>query len=464
MRHILVHCLLLGVAVGLVDVVDLKTESAQSKARRLKDHHKKKKNHDEVIKTLKAAIVKLQEEKQGLSNEIKMNAEQAASKAQLVSQLTSQVAEKDNVIKQMKEEVGKKNPACAQDDNSVDSQRTAQLTQEGVRQQKEIANLTSALSAMKIKYQLLEEEYGDPSLRYFLAAKATKTFKYVLPHISEAFKTGEEARRCCFSMFGSHEAESLEIQVYSAMNTSLFEGMHSLLGSESSVEPWLPMMSAFLVYGMICCPIGLVLSYIVDFVCSVREILLACGFYLVCVSALSCGFVAATQRDPLKELAQNDTSILLLQQLGFAGILVVYLVLLGVATCSAACNDKLPFSVILARLMQILCRKKIRRCLSSPLPRVASTCVLRFFFAEKVTNLRVSFMLIFALTYYRLVWTPTMLDELPLVQEIFSRDVNKPSILPYLLTLMGFSGNFVLEWKAGSIDTVAPEEKDGKGA
>ena len=28
----------------------------------------------------------------------------------------------------------------------------------------------------------------------------------------------------------------------------------------------------------------------------------------VCVSALSCGFVAATQRDPLKELAQNDTS------------------------------------------------------------------------------------------------------------------------------------------------------------
>ena len=71
--------------------------------------------------------------------------------------------------------------------------------------------------------------------------------------------------------------------------------------------------------------------------------------------------------------------------------------------------------------MQILCRKKIRRCLSSPLPRVASTCVLRFFFAEKVTNLRVSFMLIFALTYYRLVWTPTMLDELPLVQEIFSR-------------------------------------------
>eukprot|EP00435_Cladocopium_sp_Y103_P004044 s5827_g1.t1 len=113
----------------------------------------------------------------------------------------------------------------------------------------EIANLTAALSAMKIKYQLLEEEFGDPSLRFFLAAKATKvyqdpgiqgaankTFKYVLPHVSEALKTGEE--------------------VYSAMNASVLEGMHSLLGSESSVEPWLPLVSAFLVYGMICCPVG----------------------------------------------------------------------------------------------------------------------------------------------------------------------------------------------------------------
>ena len=58
------------------------------------------------------------------------------------------------------------------------------------------------------------EEFGDPSLRFFLAAKATKvyqdpgiqgaankTFKYVLPHVSEALKTGTE--------------------VYSAMNASL---------------------------------------------------------------------------------------------------------------------------------------------------------------------------------------------------------------------------------------------------
>ena len=55
------------------------------------------------------------------------------------------------------------------------------------------------------------EEFGDPSLRFFLAAKATKvyqdpgiqgaankTFKYVLPHVSEALKTGTEAPKKSF--------------------------------------------------------------------------------------------------------------------------------------------------------------------------------------------------------------------------------------------------------------------------
>lgn len=39
-----------------------------------------------------------------------------------------------------------------------------------------------------------------------------------------------------------------------------------------------------------------------------RDALVGNGSFEVCASALSCGFVAATQRDPLKELAQNDTS------------------------------------------------------------------------------------------------------------------------------------------------------------
>jgi len=419
MWRILIPCLLFG-ALGLAD---LKSEFSESReARRLKENKKKKKEKEhEAVKSLKAAIIKLQEEKTSLSTEVKMNAEQAAQKAQMLSQLTGKVSEKDTIITQLKEELSKKNPSCSNDEASLNAQRTAELSAEAVRQQKEIANLTAALSAMKIKYQLLEEEFGDPSLRFFLAAKATKvyqdpgiqgaankTFKYVLPHVSEALKTGEE--------------------VYSAMNASVLEGIHSLLGSESSVEPWLPLVSAFLVYGMICCPVGVVLTYVVDFVCSVKEILLACGFYLVCVSIMSCGFVMTTQRDPLKELAQNDPSILLLQQLGFAAILLFYLIMLGVVTCVAACDDKLPFSVIITRLIQA------------------------------------AFMLVFAMSYYRLVWTPTMVDELPLVEEIFSRDGKTPSVLPYMLTVVGFSGNFVLEWRTRSAEKVAEEEKDGKGA
>eukprot|EP00913_Durusdinium_trenchii_P017624 g16564.t1 len=116
---------------------------------------------------------------------------------------------------------------------------------------------------------------------------------------------------------------------------------------------------------MICCPIGIVLSYLVEFVCSIREVLLACGFYLVCVSCLSCGF-------------------------------------------------------------------------SVPL--------------------RVSFLIVFALTYYRLVWTPTMLDEMPMVEELFSRD-KTASVLPYLLTMAGFGGNLWLEWRAGAAEKVAAQEE-----
>ena len=154
---------------------------------------------------------------------------------------------------------------------------------------------------------------------------ANKTFKYVLPHVSEALKTSEEdgSRRVPTGPDGSRRVPFLHIAtnaLRSGCSTGLLcneqlgfgvlasatpamasmyhsvhlqtgwlfvlqprtgdnfekplivrpehgyidrflpgvgspdlqrsqEGMHSLLGSESSVEPWLPLVSAFLVYG-----------------------------------------------------------------------------------------------------------------------------------------------------------------------------------------------------------------------
>ena len=97
------------------------------------------------------------------------------------------------------------------------------------------------------------------------------------------------------------------------------------------------------------------------------------------------------------------SEVLLLQQFGFAGVLIFYMVMLTLATCGAVCDDKVAFNVILARLTQ--------------------GC----------------FLIVFASSYYRLVWTPTMLDEMPQVQEFFSK--NSASMVPYGLAMTGFSGN-----------------------
>lgn len=109
-----------------------------------------------------------------------------------------------------------------------------------------------------------------------------------------------------------------------------------------------------------------------------------------------------------------------------------------------------------SRLMQILCRKKIRRCLSSPLPRVASTCVLRFFFCRKSDE---SKGLIYAdlcpdllspcMDSHHVGWAALSprdffqarmgswkhVETLWILTSglLHCRDVNKPSILPYLL-------------------------------
>ncbi|CAJ1405818.1 unnamed protein product [Effrenium voratum] len=321
--------------------------AAENRSARVLKEKDKKPNRAEVVKRLKATIARLQEEKQSLSSEVKINAEAAAAKANQIAELSNQLSEQSKTIARLRGDMSQKNPSPAAGQAEVDSKRVEKLTAEASKNQQEIAELTAQVSALKIEKQRLEEEFGDPSLQYFLAAKATKvyqdpgiqgarnkTFKYVLPHVADALKTGTE--------------------VYSAMNSSLLEGMHSLLGADSSVEPWLPTMSAFLVYGMICCPLGLVLSYCAEWVCNTKELLLGCGFYLVSVSVLSVGFVAATQRDPLKELANHDPTVLLLQQVGFVSVLLAYLVLLAVATLSGAANFNLNLSMICGRFFQRL--------------------------------------------------------------------------------------------------------------
>lgn len=416
MAAVIGRCLIIWLLVGLA-VAELRHGG-----RALKEKGKDEKKKQQALKQLKEQVAQLTQEKNTLSDEVKSNARDASAKARQIAELTAQVSQQQSTIASLRAEVAKKQPSAAAGNAEMEAKRLEKLTAEASRQQQEIASLTSQLSALKIKHETLQQEYGDPSIRYFLASKATKvygdpgiqgaankTFKYVLPHIAEALKTSTE--------------------VYAALNESLLDSMHSILGSETSFEPMLPTMSAFLVYGMICCPVGLMLSYALEWVCKLRELLLATSFYLFCISALAAGFVAVTQRDPLKELYEHDSSVFVLQQSGFFVILVVQLLLIAIALCGAASADDVPVQVWLMRLCQTI------------------------------------FMFYFGFVYYRLVWTPTMLDEAPKTDLFGSMiGINDSSKgLPYSLAAGGFTLNLALEWRVqGTLeeDQAEKEEKE----
>jgi len=139
--------------------------------------------------------------------------------------------------------------------------------------------------------------------------------------------------------------------------------------------------------------------------------------------------VAATQRDPLKELAEHDASVFVFQQAGFAVILVFQMALIGTALCGAAGSDEVSTDVWLMRLGQ---------------------CCFIFFFG---------------FIYYRLVWTPTMMDESPKTEKFGSMFGfgEGSAIIPYTVTALGFMLNLGLEWRLQGLDEEAgskDEEKD----
>ncbi|CAE7723748.1 unnamed protein product [Symbiodinium sp. CCMP2456] len=194
------RCLVIWLLVGLA-VAELR-HGGRALKEKDKDDKKKK---QQAVKQLKEQVAQLTQEKNTLSDEVKSNARDASAKARQIAELTAQVSQQQSTIASLRAEVAKKQPSAAAGNAEMEAKRLEKLTAEASRQQQEIASLTSQLSALKIKHETLQQEYGDPSLRYFLASKATKvygdpgiqgaankTFKYVLPHIAEALKTSTE--------------------------------------------------------------------------------------------------------------------------------------------------------------------------------------------------------------------------------------------------------------------------------
>jgi len=380
-------------------------QQKQQKKNKEKLHKESPTKMKELMGQLKEDVARLENEKAALRELLKKSEGSLAASAREASDLAQQLSTRSNA-----------NPA-----DTEEAKQNKELAQRVASQQKEIANLTGQLSELRIRHEeLLERAQSEPSLRDVLASKASavykdpgiegaanKTSKYVLPRVAGALRAGSE--------------------VYYSMNASVYEGLHSVIGAET-IEPWLPAVSGFLVYGLICLPLGISLTCLAEFVCKLKELLLACSFYLCCISFLSLGFLLWTGKDPLYVLADQDASVYLLQQAGFIVVMLLHAALLSVATClTNGVGQELGF-----RFMQLL---------------LLGT---------------------FALFYYQLVWTPAMLDEMPQIDDFMSRISGSSSDsfvkIPYVLSTFIFTVIFLVEKYMDDIANKEQDEKEEKGA
>eukprot|EP00930_Biecheleria_cincta_P098865 TRINITY_DN9051_c0_g1_i1.p1 TRINITY_DN9051_c0_g1~~TRINITY_DN9051_c0_g1_i1.p1 ORF type:complete len:442 (-),score=98.62 TRINITY_DN9051_c0_g1_i1:131-1456(-) len=374
---------------------------------------KKGKKDDKEKKEWKKELDRLQNDKITLSGQVKASEADIAAKATTIAELTDKILDRESKISQLNNQLASRSSKQAGADLDRESKRNAELTEQVSAQQKEIARMTSELAAANIKNEDLRARYDDPSLQVFLAAKATKvyhdpgiegaankTFKYVLPRVVSAIRKGSE--------------------VYTSMNTSVYEGLLTIVGPDGMLEPWLPAVSGFLVYGLICLPLGISITCLAEFVCRLKELLFACEIYHSCITGMAFGFLVWTSKDPLHELADHDANVFLLQQAGFALLLILYFVLLVLAVCVSDIGTPI----------QLGCR-----------------------FAQ------MTLVGLFCLVYYHLVWTPAMLDEMPRVDAFGAAWSGSTSteaatavaaatrgvFLPYALAAVVFFTNIVLE-------------------
>jgi len=371
----------------------------------------KKDEHQKGKDVLKKQLERLEHDKSALSHQVKENEANVAAKAKTIAELTDKLLSREAEVSKLNNELAGRSSKTAAADLERETKRTSELAKQVSAQQKEIARMTSELAAAKIKNEDLRVRYDDPSLQVFLAAKATKvyhdpgiegaankTFKYVLPRVVSAIRKGSE--------------------VYTSMNTSVYEGLLTIVGQDAIIEPWLPAVSGFLVYGLICLPLGISITCLAEFVCRLKELLFACEIYHSCITGLALGFLVWTGKDPIHELAENDANVFLLQQAGFAAFLLLYFLMLVLAVCMSDAGTP----------TQLGCR------------------------AAQMTLVA-----LFSLVYYHLVWTPAMLDEMPRVDAfgagLFGKDVTQTAaaaatrgvFLPYAIAAVAFFTNIVLE-------------------
>jgi hypothetical protein len=282
------------------------------------------------------------------------------------------------------------------------------LTSEKAMMRSELSGLKAGHEELKAQYRDLESRYADPSVQHFLTRKAikayhhpgiegaaNKTFTYIVPSVLDQHQKGQ------LFLNRSHSL------VHSRLNAYI---------DNSQVQPYLPMVSGFLVYGLVFCPLICTMWCLTRIICRLQPCLLFLHLYFALTALCLAGFAVYTGTDPLTVFAMHDASVYLVAQVGIAVAFFLYSIFLCmVCTCTDSATSEFCF-----RCLQIII-----------------------------------FILVSA-AYYILVWTPAMLDENPMVEAFLASltarsDVTPLIWSPYLVASVLFFTMLRLEqltWRA----------------
>eukprot|EP00930_Biecheleria_cincta_P085845 TRINITY_DN7520_c0_g1_i1.p1 TRINITY_DN7520_c0_g1~~TRINITY_DN7520_c0_g1_i1.p1 ORF type:complete len:794 (-),score=126.83 TRINITY_DN7520_c0_g1_i1:269-2626(-) len=276
-----------------------------------------------------------------------------------------------------------------------------------VRTSKEVTqHLADELTETRAKRNELLKEYSDPSVQHFLEAKAwkvyehpgvyhtvNKSFKYVLPTLKMRYEQGQ-------SFFNSSQRR-------------IRDRLNAFVGNKRT-EPYLPMVSGILVYGIAIVPFFCALSLLTRALCQRREILVFfhVWFALTCLSASA--FAIFTGAEPLAVFAMHDAALYLFSQVVFGLMLLLYalFLLMSWCLCSAGGTHEPCFRMIQATIL---------------IPSL--------------------------LVYFLFIWTPAIQDRLPEMDQMMLMAFRALGLagrvsgmwIPYLLGAFVFAAEGVLE-------------------
>eukprot|EP00930_Biecheleria_cincta_P005338 TRINITY_DN106260_c0_g1_i1.p1 TRINITY_DN106260_c0_g1~~TRINITY_DN106260_c0_g1_i1.p1 ORF type:complete len:726 (-),score=109.51 TRINITY_DN106260_c0_g1_i1:141-2318(-) len=331
------------------------------------------------------------------------------SKSELLTDAQKEVQDKSTALEAKAQELNNLGQQLGSKTADLES-KSRVFNEELTKKQKEwsfkLQEMAKQLKVTEEQHAELTAAYKDPSVQHFLEAKAwkvyehpgvnhlvNKTFKYVLPSLQVRYGQG------------INFIENTHRSVYDKLNAFAGNGI---------TEPYLPLISGILVYGIAFVPTCCAVMCLTRVLCRMREVLIFCHIWFMWSCLVACGFAIFAGREPLAVLAMHDASLYLFSQVVFGILLLVYTVMLMLSwlLCSAGGTGEPWYRLIQASLFVPI-----------------------------------------LLSYFHFIFTPAMQDRLPeidkmiqgMLRAVGSNRVGAFVWIPYMLAAAVFAAEGILE-------------------